>query len=124
MSTRHRTPARGGRSEDDRLALLQGTLDLLILKTLDVLGPMHGWGIARRIEQVSNHLLYLNQGTIYPALLRLEQRGWIRASWGQTENNRRAKFYQLTRAGRTRLRAEADQWAQMVAVVSQVLQDS
>jgi PadR family transcriptional regulator len=107
-----------------RIEILQGTLDLLILKTLDTLGPLHGWGIARRIEQVSNHLLYLNQGTIYPALLRLEQRGWIRASWGHTENNRRAKFYQLTRAGRTRLRAETDEWEQMVAVVSQVLQDS
>ncbi len=106
-----------------RIDILQGTLDLLILKTLDTLGPMHGWGIARRIEQVSNNMLYLNQGTIYPALLRLEQRGWVRTDWGSTENNRRAKFYELTRAGRKQLRTEADQWEQMVAVVSQVLQE-
>jgi transcriptional regulator len=105
-----------------RIDILQGTLDLLILRTLDLLGPMHGWGIARRLEQVSNQLLYLNQGTVYPALLRLEQKGWIAAEWGQTENNRRAKFYQLTRSGRAQLRTETDQWEQMVAVVSQVLQ--
>jgi transcriptional regulator len=104
-----------------RIDILQGTLDLLILRTLDVLGPMHGWGIARRLEQVSDDLLYLNQGTIYPALLRLEQRSWIRAEWGTTDNNRRAKFYRLTRTGKAQLRAETDHWEQMVAVVSQVL---
>jgi len=104
--------------------LLQGTLDLLILKTLDVLGPLHGWGIARRIEQVSDNLLSLNQGTVYPALLRLEQQGWILAEWGETENNRRAKFYRLTRGGRRQLETEADQWRQMSAIVNQVLRDS
>jgi transcriptional regulator len=107
-----------------RIEILQGTLDLLILKTLDVLGPMHGWGIARRIEQVSNNLLYLNQGTIYPALLRLEQKGWVSAVWGNTEHNRRARFYQLTRAGRGQLRTATDNWQQMAAVVSQVLQET
>jgi transcriptional regulator len=107
-----------------RIDILQGTLDLLVLKTLDVLGPMHGWGIGRRLEQVSNHLVYLNQGTIYPALLRLEQRGWIRAEWGLTENNRRAKFYQLTRRGKARLKTEADNWQQMAALVSHVLHES
>ena len=107
---------------DKRIDILQGTLDLLILRTLDVLGPLHGWGIARRLEQVSDNLLYLNQGTIYPALLRLEQRGWIRAEWGTTENNRRARFYRLTRAGAAQLRTERDQWEQMVAVVRQVLE--
>lgn len=106
-----------------RIDILQGTLDLLILKTLDVLGPMHGWGIARRIEQVSNQMLYLNQGTIYPALLRLEQKEWVSTHWAQTENNRRAKFYELTRTGRAQLKAETTQWEHMVAVVSQVLQE-
>lgn len=106
-----------------RIDILQGTLDLLVLRTLDALGPLHGWGIARRLEQTSDHRLYLNQGTIYPALLRLEQKGWIKADWKTTENNRRAKFYGLTRSGRARLRTETEQWERMVSVVNRVLAD-
>ena len=87
-----------------------GTLDLMVLKTLDGLGPLHGYGIARRIEQVTDGGLALNQGTIYPALLRLEQKGWIKSAWGTSENNRRARFYSLSAAGRRQLTAEADLW--------------
>ena len=101
--------------------VLQGTLDLLVLKTLDTLGPIHGFGIALRIQQVSEDLLRLNQGTLYPALLRLEQRGWIAAKWGVSENNRKAKFYSLTRSGRKQLSQEADGWNQMSAVIDRVL---
>ena len=101
--------------------VLQGTLDLLVLKTLDTLGPMHGFGIAQRIQQVSKDLLCLNQGTLYPALLRLEQRGWISSKWGFSENNRNAKFYSLTRSGRRQLRDEAEGWNQMAAVINRVL---
>jgi PadR family transcriptional regulator, regulatory protein PadR len=101
--------------------VLQGTLDLLVLKTLDTLGPMHGFGIALRIQQVSEDLLRLNQGTLYPALLRLEQRGWISSKWGLSENNRNAKFYSLTRRGRKQLRDEAEGWHQMAAVINRVL---
>ena len=101
--------------------VLQGTLDLLVLKTLDTMGPMHGFGIALRIQQVSEDLLRLNQGTLYPALLRLEQRGWITSKWGVSENNRRAKFYSLTRSGRKQLREEAQGWNQMSAVINRVL---
>lgn len=101
--------------------VLQGTLDLLVLKTLDTLGPIHGFGIALRIQQVSEDLLRLNQGTLYPALLRLEQRGWIAAKWGVSENNRKAKFYSLTRSGRKQLSEEADGWNQMSAVIDRVL---
>jgi len=101
--------------------VLQGTLDLLVLKTLDTLGPIHGFGIALRIQQVSEDLLRLNQGTLYPALLRLEQRGWIASKWGVSENNRKAKFYSLTRSGRKQLREEADGWNQMSAVIDRVL---
>jgi PadR family transcriptional regulator, regulatory protein PadR len=88
--------------------VLQGTLDLLVLKTLDAMGPMHGFGMALRIQQVSEDLLQLNQGTLYPALLRLQQRGWIASKWGVSENNRRAKYYSLTRAGRKQLEEEAE----------------
>jgi PadR family transcriptional regulator, regulatory protein PadR len=88
----------------------QGTLTLMVLRTLEQMGPLHGYGIARRIEQVSGERLQLNQGTIYPALLQLEQRGWITASWGVSENNRRARFYAITRAGRRRLAAEEARW--------------
>src|SRR5271154_3809176 len=101
--------------------VLQGTLDLLVLKTLDSLGPMHGFGIALRIQQVSEDLLQLNQGTLYPALLRLEQRGWIAAKWGVSENNRKAKYYSLTRAGRKQLTTEAESWERMAAVMARVL---
>ena len=89
-----------------------GTLDLMVLKTLAGLGPLHGYGIARRIEQVAEGALALNQGTIYPALLRLEQKGWIKSDWGTSENNRRARFYAITAAGKRQLSAEADNWAQ------------
>jgi len=101
--------------------VLQGTLDLLVLKTLDSMGPMHGFGIAVRIQQVSEDVLQLNQGTLYPALLRLVQRGWIAAKWGVSENNRKAKYYALTRAGRKRLEREAESWDRMAGVINRVL---
>ncbi len=99
-----------------------GTLDLMVLKTLAGLGPLHGYGIARRIEQVAAGALALNQGTIYPALLRLEQKGWIRSEWGTSENNRRARFYQITAAGRRQLAAETETWARTVSIVSRLLE--
>jgi PadR family transcriptional regulator PadR len=101
--------------------VLQGTLDLLVLKTLESMGPMHGFGIAVRIQQVSEDLLRLNQGTLYPALLRLEQRRWIASKWGVSENNRKAKFYALTRAGRKRLVEEVESWDRMSAMIHRVL---
>jgi len=101
--------------------VLQGTLDLLILKTLDSMGAMHGFGIALRIQQVSEDLLQLNQGTLYPALLRIEQRGWIASKWGVSENNRRAKYYSLTRAGRKQLEAEEQSWDRMSTMINRVL---
>jgi PadR family transcriptional regulator PadR len=104
--------------------VLQGTLDLLILKTLDSMGPMHGFGIAIRIQQVSDDLLQINQGTLYPALLRLEQRGWIASKWGISENNRKAKFYSLTRAGRKQLGEETEEWGRMSAMINRVLKTS
>src|SRR5215472_9952288 len=93
-----------------------GTLDLMVLKTLHSMGPLHGYGIARRIEQAAEGSLALNQGTIYPALLRLEQRGWIASEWGVSENNRRARFYSITRAGRKGLAAETESWSRAVAM--------
>lgn len=104
-----------------RAEILQGTLDLLVLKTLQVLGPMHGWGIARRIEQASHDALHVNQGTLYPALIRLQQKGWIRSEWGASENNRRAKFYSLTSSGVLQLKVEEENWERMVDIVSRVL---
>lgn len=101
--------------------VLQGTLDLMVLKTLDTLGPLHGYGIARRIEQVSENLLQMNQGTLYPALLRLEQRGWIRSKWGASEKNRRARFYSLSKSGHKQLAAEAESWERMAAVMARLL---
>lgn len=102
--------------------VLQGTLDLMVLKTLDTLGSMHGYGIAQRIQQVSSQVLQLNQGTLYPALLRLEQQGWIAAKWGITENNRRAKYYTLTRLGRKQLVREAEDWKRIVEVMGRLLE--
>lgn len=99
-----------------------GTLDLMVLKVLDGLGPLHGYGIARRIEQVAEGTLHLNQGTIYPALLRLEQRAWIRSEWGASENNRRARYYSLTRAGRKQLAAETQSWTRMSAIIDKLLE--
>lgn len=101
--------------------VLQGTLDLLVLKTLDTLGPLHGFGIARRIEQISGDALLLNQGTLYPALVRLEQRGWIRSKWGVSENNRRARFYSLTKAGKKQLAAETQSWKRMASIITRLL---
>jgi PadR family transcriptional regulator PadR len=98
-----------------------GTLDLMVLKTLAAMGPLHGYGIARRIEQVSDGGLALNQGTIYPALLRLEQRGWIKSAWGTSDNNRRARYYSITAAGRRQLAAEAQLWARTVSIVNRLL---
>ncbi len=92
-----------------------------MLKTLDTLGPMHGWGIARRLEQVSDDVLRLNQGTLYPALLRLQQRGWITATWGSSDSNRRARFYALTKVGRRQLRVETENWEQMTQILARVL---
>ena len=100
-----------------------GTLDLMILRTLDTMGGQHGYGIARRIEQIAQGALALNQGTIYPALLRLEQKGWIASEWGTSENNRRARFYAITRAGRKQLAAETELWERTVAMVNRLLED-
>jgi transcriptional regulator len=105
-----------------KTALLLGSLDLMVLKTLASLGPLHGYGIARRIEQVSEGALYLNQGTIYPALVRLEQRGWIGTEWGVSENKRRARFYSITQKGRKHLADEAANWAFATEVVNRVLE--
>ena len=101
--------------------ILQGTLDLMVLQTLDAMGPLHGYGIARRIEQISEDVLQLNQGTIYAALLRLQQRRWIAASWGTSENNRKAKFYAITRTGRKQLAAQAQNWERISAVMMRLL---
>jgi PadR family transcriptional regulator PadR len=99
----------------------QGTLALMVLKTLDMLGPLHGYGVARRIERISGDLLSVNQGTLYPVLLKLEQEGAIASDWGPSENNRRARFYRLTRAGRTLLRAETRAWEQTAAIIARFL---
>jgi len=103
------------------LQILQGTLDLMILRTLATMGPQHAYGIAGRLQQVSEDALNLNQGTIYPALVRLEQHGWTRATWGKTENNREAKYYAITRAGRRALEEETERWRQMAVVVEKLL---
>jgi len=102
--------------------VLQGTLDLMVLKTLDTLGAMHGYGIAQRIQQISQDVLYLNQGTLYPALLRLEQRGWITSEWGVSENNRKAKYYSLTKSGRKQLREETEDWQRMSSIINRMLE--
>jgi transcriptional regulator len=101
--------------------VLQGTLDLMVLKTLETMGPLHGYGIARRIEQVSEDVLQLNQGTIYASLVRLQQKGWISAGWGTSDNNRKAKFYAITRAGRKQLHAETENWARVSGVIGRLL---
>lgn len=108
----------------DKADVWQGTLALMVLKTLEALGPLHGYGIARRIEQTSGQLLVLNYGTLYPALLRLEQEGSIASEWGVSENNRRAKFYRLTRAGRRQLAREARDWEQATAILARFLAPS
>jgi transcriptional regulator len=107
-----------GESKSD---ILQGTLDLMVLQTLDAMGPQHGYGIARRIEQISEDMLQLNQGTIYASLLRLQQRRWISAAWGTSDNNRRAKFYTITRAGRKQLAAETENWTRITGIIGRML---
>src|SRR6266481_2880133 len=104
--------------------ILQGTLDLMVLRTLQTMGPQHGFGLAKRIQQIAEGALDLNQGTLYPALLRLEQRGWIESKWGVSENNRKAKYYSLTRAGRKQLQEEAESWGRMSAMINRVLRTS
>jgi transcriptional regulator len=101
--------------------ILQGTLDLIVLKTLETLGPMHGYGVAVRIQQVSENILQLNQGTLYPALVRLEQKGWIASEWGESDNNRRARFYSLTKSGKKQLREETANWERFAGVIERVL---
>jgi PadR family transcriptional regulator, regulatory protein PadR len=101
--------------------VLQGTLDLMILKTLHALGPLHGFGIARRIEQVSRDVLQLNEGTVYTSLLRLQHQGWIAAAWGTSENNRKAKFYSITRRGQKQLQVETENWQRIAGVIGRVL---
>jgi PadR family transcriptional regulator PadR len=105
----------------DKAGVLQGTLTLLVLRTLDALGPLHGYGIARRIEQISRDLLQLNQGTLYPALLRMEQEGWITSKWGASEKNRKAKFYSINAAGRRQLARETEDWQRMSSTIARFL---
>ena len=109
---------------ENKSDVLQGTLDLMVLKTLESMGPLHGYGIARRIEQVSDNALSLNQGTIYPALLRLEQRGWIKSEWGTSETNRRAKFYSLSRIGKKQIEMETENWERVAATMARFLAPS
>ena len=106
---------------DAKSDILQGTLDLMVLQTLDAMGPLHGYGVARRIEQISEDVLQLNQGTIYASLLRLQQRRWIAASWGTSDNNRKAKFYTITKAGRKQLATRAENWERISAVMMRML---
>ena len=105
----------------DRLELLQGTLDLMVLKTLAAMGPLHGYGIARRIEQTSGDEVLLNQGTIYASLARLQNRGWIAAEWGTSDNNRKAKFYSITKNGQKQLQSETEHWRRLAGVMERVL---
>src|SRR5262245_678983 len=109
------------RVSQSKLDLLQGTLDLMVLQTLDGLGPLHGYGVARRIEQLSGNEILLNQGTIYASLVRLQHRGWIVAKWGVSESNRKAKFYSITKAGKNRIKKDRTQWERVAAVMARVL---
>jgi len=111
----------GGDVPTTKLDLLQGTLDLMVLQTLDVLGPLHGYGLARRIEQLSGNGVLLNQGTIYASLVRLQQRGWIAAEWGLSDTNRRAKFYSITTAGKRQMKEDRTQWERLAAAMGRVL---
>lgn len=106
---------------EPKLEVLQGTLDLMVLQVLETMGPLHGYGVARRIEQLSGDEVLLNQGTVYPSLLRLTQRGWIESKWGVSNNNRKAKFYSITREGKKQVRAERANWKRMTDVVGRVL---
>jgi PadR family transcriptional regulator, regulatory protein PadR len=102
---------------DEKGEILQGTLDFMVLRTLETIGPQHGFGLAKRIQQISGGLLDLNQGTLYPALLRLEHRGWVQSKWGASDNNRKAKFYEITRAGRKQVMQESEEWVRTVAIM-------
>lgn len=114
--------SKGKTPAQKRSEVLQGTLDLMILKTLDAMGPLHGYGIARRLEQLSEDVLQLNEGTVYTSLLRLQQQAWISSSWGASENNRKAKFYAITKAGRRQLAEETENWGRISGVIGRVLQ--
>jgi PadR family transcriptional regulator, regulatory protein PadR len=111
-------------SEERRVELLQGSLDLIVLRTLATMGPLHAYAIATRLEQISDHPLDLNQGTLYPALVRLEQKGWIKGSWRKTENNREAKFYTLTKAGERALMEKVESWRRLAGLVDKLLLES
>jgi transcriptional regulator len=113
--------AKGQAAEPSRIDVLQGTLDLMVLQTLDTMGPQHGYGIARRIEQVSEDALKLNEGTVYASLMRLLQRRWISASWGSSENNRKARYYAITKTGRRQLTAETENWERIAGVMARLL---
>ncbi len=110
--------------DHEKADVLHGSLGLMVLRTLATLGPQHGWGIARRIEQISGDALALNQGTLYPSLLRLEQMGWVASKWGTSDNNRRAKFYSITRAGKKQLAAEAENWERISDILGRFLKPS
>lgn len=114
--------SKGGAKEQTKSEVLQGTLDLMVLQVLAALGPVHGYGIGRRIEQVSGDVLQLNEGTVYTALLRLGLRGWIRSEWGLSENNRKAKFYSITKAGKKQLTTETREWERISGVIARLLQ--
>ena len=113
--------SKGKSDADKRSEVLQGTLDLMILNTLHAIGPLHGFGIARRLEQLSEHVLHLNEGTVYTSLLRLQQAGWIAAAWGASENNRKAKFYSITKSGLKQLAKETEDWERISGVIGRVL---
>jgi transcriptional regulator len=108
-------------TQSGKIDVLQGTLDLMVLTTLESIGPLHGYGIARRIEQISEATLRLNEGTVYTSLMRLQQRGWISATWGTSENNRKAKYYAITRSGRRQLTAETKNWERIAGVIARLL---
>ena len=108
----------------ERIELLQGTLDLIVLRSLSTMGPLHAYALAARLAQVSDHPLSLNQGTLYPALVRLEQKGWIKGAWGKTESNREAKFYSLTKAGERALAQQAERWRRLAGLVDKLLLES
>jgi PadR family transcriptional regulator, regulatory protein PadR len=111
-------------SKDDHIELLQGTLDLIVLRSLSTMGPLHAYALAERLAQVSDHPLSLNQGTLYPALVRLEQKGWIKGSWQKTENNRDAKYYAITRSGERELGKQAQRWRRLAGLVDKLLLES
>jgi len=113
--------SKGRRGENTKSEVLQGTLDLMILKTLHAMGPLHGFGIARRLEQLSQEVLHLNEGTVYTSLLRMQDAGWIAAKWGASENNRKAKFYSITKAGSRQLAKETEDWERISRVIGRVL---